>query len=248
MEKKNWIIAGLTAVGVGATAVALAVKVKNQRDEKNAKHLVVLSDEADQPLKALEDMIVSEANEVNEPELNETLVRGEEEPIIYHSVVDPLTRNEEIVREVARMEQEDDDQPLKSDDELMQETAKEGLRSDSKSTDVKVVSDLLSVYTYLDSAFVLKAIDMVEKYAHEHDQQLANVTISIQCNSVDMASRLTNIMAEFGYDASIVDTENTVEVKTSVMITYVKLLQDLLTIANQAYYVGAKVSGYEVVL
>lgn len=248
MKKKNWIIAGLTAVGVGATAVALAVKVKNQRDEKNAKHLVVLSDEADQPLQALEDMIASKANEVNEPELNETLVSGEEEPIIYHSVVDPLTRNEEIVREVARMEQEDDDQPLKSDDELMQETAKEGLRSDSKSTDVKVVSDLLSVYTYLDSAFVLKAIDMVENYAQEHDQQSANVTISIQCTSVDMASRFTIIMAEFGYDASIVDTDNTVEVKTCVMITYVKLLQDLLTIANQAYYVGAKVSGYEVVL
>lgn len=248
MKKKNWIIAGLTAVGVGATAVALAVKVKNQRDEKNAKHLVVLSDEADQPLQALEDMIASEANEVNEPELNETLVSGEEEPIIYHSVVDPLTRNEEIVREVARMEQEDDDQPLKSDDELMQETAKEGLRSDSKSTDVKVVSDLLSVYMYLDSAFVLKAIEMVESYANDHDQQLANVTISIHCTDEEMATRFINIMAEFGYEASVVDTDNTVEVKTAVMISYVKLLQDLLTIANQAYYVGAKVSSYEVLL
>lgn len=247
MKKKNWIIAGVGLLGTGVAAAALAIKVNRIREDKNKKNIYVLNDDLDQPLQAMEDQIENEAQPAG-------VAEESEEPILYQTVVDPLTRNEQIVREVARMEKEDNNEPLKSDDELGYEDqghsiAIEDIPSDDENDkkDYKVVNDFLSVYTHLDTKTVLNAIERAEQLAQAYQGQSIQVNYYVHLADQETVDRFLNIMSEFGYHVCFGELENSVIVKTIVYVDYNKLLQDILTIDNQVHYLNGEISDVEVV-
>lgn len=221
MKKKTLLIAGASMVAA-AGAVVVALKIKKKREEDNVKHLITLNDELDQPLEDMEQLV-------------------DEEPIYYHPVVDPLTRNEQIVREVKRMEAMDDDSPLKSDDELEGNDQEENCED----TNLKVVDDLLNVYTHLNATFIVKCIDECEKIAFDlSSKDMVSVNYSIEFESAESCTSFVNAMQEFGYACKVDGLM--VNVKSVITLNYVKLLSDVLTISNQVFAFGGIWHGYEV--
>lgn len=221
MKKKTLLIAGASMVAA-AGAVVVALKIKKKREADNERHLITLNDELDQPLEELEQLV-------------------DEEPIYYHPVVDPLTRNEQIVREVKRMEAMDDDSPLKSDDELNDDIHEET----NDDTDLKVVKDLLSVYTHLNADFIVKCIGECEKIAFDlSSKDMVSVNYSIEFDSTESCTSFVNAMQEFGYACKV--NGLSVNVKSVITLNYVKLLSDVLTISNQVFAFDGIWHGYEV--
>ncbi len=223
MKKTGWIITGIASVSAAAATVYVLNKVKKHRQSEQEQHLIHLNEQLDAPLSAMETMD-------EEDKTIHTIVQDDDQTIDISSS-DPIERNAQIMREVKRMSIDQD--------------SEDGLTMEGE--DARIVDELQSVYAHLSRGFIVESISKCERFAKDFsDRAVVTIKYHISFDSTNDQLAFDQTIKSLGYTSEQGLLEDQMTVKSVITLKYVKLLSDVLTVANQVNACNGHLLGYEV--
>ena len=227
MKKTGWIITGIASATAAAATVYVLNKVKKHRLSEQQQHLIHLNDELDAPLTAMESMEDTDDKTIH------TIVQDEDDQTIDMPELDPMERNAQIMREVKRMSI-DEDQRDQQDPTMDQD-------------DQRIVDELQSVYSHLSRGFIVESIGKCERFAKDFaDRAVVTIKYHIAFDTTNDQLAFDQTIKSLGYTSEQGLLEDQMSVKSVITLKYVKLLSDVLTVANQVSACNGHLLGYEV--
>ena len=224
MKKTGWIITGIASATAAAATVYVLNKVKKHRLSEQQQHLIHLNDELDAPLTAMESMEDTDDKTIH------TIVQDDDQTIDISSS-DPIERNAQIMREVKRMSIDQD--------------SEDGLTMEGE--DARIVDELQSVYAHLSRGFIVESISKCERFAKDFsDRAVVTIKYHISFDSTNDQLAFDQTIKSLGYTSEQGLLEDQMTVKSVITLKYVKLLSDVLTVANQVNACNGHLLGYEV--
>ena len=224
MKKTGWIITGIASATAAAATVYVLNKVKKHRLSEQQQHLIHLNDELDAPLTAMESMEDTDDKTIH------TIVQDEDDQTIDMPELDPIERNAQIMREVKRMSIDEDQQDSTMDQD-----------------DQRIVDELQSVYSHLSRGFIVESIGKCERFAKDFaDRAVVTIKYHIAFDTTNDQLAFDQTIKSLGYTSEQGLLEDQMSVKSVITLKYVKLLSDVLTVANQVSACNGHLLGYEV--
>ena len=224
MKKTGWIITGIASATAAAATVYVLNKVKKHRLSEQQQHLIHLNDELDAPLTAMESMEDTDDKTIH------TIVQDEDDQTIDMPELDPIERNAQIMREVKRMSIDEDQQDPTMDQD-----------------DQRIVDELQSVYSHLSRGFIVESIGKCERFAKDFaDRAVVTIKYHIAFDTTNDQLAFDQTIKSLGYTSEQGLLEDQMSVKSVITLKYVKLLSDVLTVANQVSACHGHLLGYEV--
>lgn len=224
MKKTGWIITGIASATAAAATVYVLNKVKKHRLSEQQQHLIHLNDELDAPLTAMESMEDTDDKTIH------TIVQDEDDQTIDMPELDPIERNAQIMREVKRMSIDEDQQDSTMDQD-----------------DQRIVDELQSVYSHLSRGFIVESISKCERFAKDFaDRAVVTIKYHIAFDTTNDQLAFDQTIKSLGYTSEQGLLEDQMSVKSVITLKYVKLLSDVLTVANQVSACNGHLLGYEV--
>lgn len=224
MKKTGWIITGIASATAAAATVYVLNKVKKHRLSEQQQHLIHLNDELDAPLTAMESMEDTDDKTIH------TIVQDEDDQTIDMPELDPIERNAQIMREVKRMSIDEDQQDSTMDQD-----------------DQRIVDELQSVYSHLSRGFIVESIGKCERFAKDFaDRAVVTIKYHIAFDTTNDQLAFDQTIKSLGYTSEQGLLEDQMSVKSVITLKYVKLLSDVLTVANQVNACNGHLLGYEV--
>ena len=224
MKKTGWIITGIASATAAAATVYVLNKVKKHRLSEQQQHLIHLNDELDAPLTAMESMEDTDDKTIH------TIVQDEDDQTIDMPELDPIERNAQIMREVKRMSIDEDQQDSTMDQD-----------------DQRIVDELQSVYSHLSRGFIVESISKCERFAKDFaDRAVVTIKYHIAFDTTNDQLAFDQTIKSLGYTSEQGLLEDQMSVKSVITLKYVKLLSDVLTVANQVSACHGHLLGYEV--
>ena len=224
MKKTGWIITGIASATAAAATVYVLNKVKKHRLSEQQQHLIHLNDELDAPLTAMESMEDTDDKTIH------TIVQDEDDQTIDMPELDPIERNAQIMREVKRMSIDEDQQDSTMDQD-----------------DQRIVDELQSVYSHLSRGFIVESIGKCERFAKDFaDRAVVTIKYHIAFDTTNDQLAFDQTIKSLGYTSEQGLLEDQMSVKSVITLKYVKLLSDVLTVANQVSACHGHLLGYEV--